>query len=217
MKGIDIHDGDKIKHWTVLRRVENYKRERAYLCQCKCGVKKVLPSQKLRSETECFMCKECSYDAMCKHGNARQSRRGKRHPIYIAWDNMLRRCENESHPSYKLYGARGVCVCEEWHDYKTFRTWCLANGWGKGLSIDRVDNNKGYSPDNCRWTTQKVQVLNSRTTKWVTINGKTKTRGEWLKEYDVSGQFVYDRIKKFNVSFEEAIQMPRLRPKKGKK
>lgn len=214
MLGIDIEPGKKIKEWTVLQRVENYKRERAFLCRCKCGYEKVIPSQKLRSKTECFMCKECSYDAMCKHGNAQQSRRGKRHPIYIAWDNMLRRCENDMHPSYSRYGGRGISVCNDWHDYNIFRQWSLKNGWDIGLSIDRIDNNGNYEPSNCRWTDQQTQVKNSCIPKYVTINGITKNHTEWMQFYGVSSWFVYNRMKKYNISFEKAVQMPRLRQKK---
>lgn len=209
--GIEIYPGERFGDWTVIRRVANYKRERAYLCRCKCGLEKVLPSQKLRSNSECKMCRECSYDALKKHGDSRQSRRGKRHPIYIAWDNMIRRCEKSNHPSYNLYGGRGVNVCEEWHDYIVFRDWCKSHGWRAGLSIDRIDNNKGYSPENCRWTDQKTQTRNSRVVKWETINGETKTRGEWLSHFGVSYWFVQDRINKYGVSFVEAIQMPRKR------
>lgn len=213
-KPIDIQPGDQFGDWTVIKRVANYKRERAYLCRCKCGREKVIPSQKLRLKSECKMCKECSYDAFKKHGDSQQSRRGRRHSLYIAWDNMLRRCENKKHPQYRLYGGRGISVCEEWHDYEIFREWCLKNGWRKGLSLDRINNDGNYEPSNCRWTTQKIQVRNSRTTKWETINGETKTRGAWLEVYNVSYQFVSDRIKKYGVSFAEAIQMPRLRPRR---
>lgn len=214
MKRHEIKPGARFKDWTVISRAENYKRERAYLCRCKCGKTKIIPSQKLLSENECHMCKECSYENFKKHGDAQQSRRGTRHPIYIAWDNMLRRCENEKHPCHHLYGGRGIKVCDEWHDYIVFRDWALNNGWRKGLSIDRIDNNGNYTPKNCRWTNQKVQARNSRSTKWETINGQKKTRGDWLKFYNVSSWFVHERMKKFNISFVKAIQMPRLRDRK---
>lgn len=211
MKYIDIKSGDQFGDWTVIKRVANYKRERAYLCRCKCGKEKVVPSQKLRTKNECNMCRECWKKENYKHGDTIGN---SKTPIYAAWDNMLRRCENTNHPQYRLYGGRGISVCKEWHNYEIFKEWCLENGWRKGLSLDRINNDGNYEPSNCRWTTQKVQVRNSRTAKVETIDGETKTRGEWLKAYNVSYPFVRDRIKKYGVSFAEAIKMPRLRARR---
>lgn len=206
-----IEPGDKYKDWTVIKRAPNYKRERAYLCECKCGRQKSLPSSKLRSVKECFCCRECFYEREKTHGDSQQSRRGKRHSLYVAWDNMLRRCNNPHHPMYPHYGGRGIKVCGGWHEYTIFKNWSLKHGWAKGLSIDRIDNNKGYSPDNCRWVTQKVQCRNTRHNRNYTIDGRTQCRQAWLEEYGVSEIFVRDRIKKFNVPFEEAIKIPRRR------
>lgn len=211
MKPILINPGDKYKNWLVVKRVNNYKRERAYLCRCKCGVEKVLPSSKLRSLKESFACKECSYDMMKKHGDSQQSRRGKRHPLFVAWNNMIRRCEKVNHPSYHLYGARGINVCVEWHEYTVFKAWALDNGWKQGLSLDRINNEMRYTPSNCRWVTQKTQARNSRQNHNYTIDGRTQCRQAWLEEYGVSDWFVNERIKKFNVPFEEAIKIPRRR------
>ena len=211
MKGVEIAKGDKFKHWTVIRRVNNYKRERAYLCVCDCGNKKILTSQKLRSDEESFCCRECWHKSKIKHGDTCG---GKRSTLYIAWDNMNRRCYNKKHPLYKYYGARGIYVCDDWRfDYNNFKRWSLENGWRKGLSIDRINNEKEYSPENCRWTTQKVQANNTRRNTIATIEDITKPCSYWLKYYGVSDWFVRDRMKKYNVTFAEAIQMPRKRKK----
>lgn len=73
---------------------------------------------------------------------------------YKSWKAMLRRCENPKHASYRWYGAKGISVCDDWHDYAKFKQWALTNGWEKGLTIDRIDVSKGYFPENCRWVTQ---------------------------------------------------------------
>jgi hypothetical protein len=76
---------------------------------------------------------------------------------------MKQRCFNPNHKNFKDYGGRGINICEEWSkDVQTFYNWSVANGYKEGLTIDRIDNDKGYSPDNCRWVTMKVQRKNQR-------------------------------------------------------
>jgi hypothetical protein len=74
--------------------------------------------------------------------------------LYSIWKGMNKRCNNPNAVDYRWYGGKGVKVCEEWHDYLKFRTWALTNGYSIGLTIDRIDTNKGYSPSNCQWLTQ---------------------------------------------------------------
>lgn len=98
---------------------------------------------------------------------------------------MLQRCENPNAHAYKNYGGRGITVCEEWHNYETFRDWALANGYeetkqGK-CTLDRIDTSKGYSPDNCRWVDMKTQQRNRRNNVRLTLDGITKTLPEWAE------------------------------------
>ena len=79
---------------------------------------------------------------------------------------MMRRCYNEKSVAYKDYGAKGIIVCEEWHDREKFRKWCLENGWVKGLKLNRRDSSKNYCPENCRWATIKEQNNNRRKRRW---------------------------------------------------
>jgi hypothetical protein len=94
------------------------------------------------------------------HGDAR---RGATAPLYRVWYSILQRCTNPKIKSFKDYGGRGITVCSEWKEsYIAFRTWAHANGYVKGLYIDRENNDGGYSPDNCRWVTSKVSSQNKR-------------------------------------------------------
>lgn len=100
-------------------------------------------------------------------------------PWYKSYNSMLQRCENPNASNYDLYGGRGITVCDEWHDIEVFEQWVKESNYQVGLTIDRIDVNKGYEPNNCRWATKKQQANNRRNTIYVTIDGLTKTLSEW--------------------------------------
>jgi len=97
-----------------------------------------------------------------KHGYAPN---GKRASFYNTWQNMKARCMCASHPKYSRYGGRGIRVCDEWLSIDGFSKWALANGWQEGLSIDRIDNNGDYCPENCRWVSVATNSKYKSTTK----------------------------------------------------
>lgn len=81
--------------------------------------------------------------------------------LYCIWDSMKRRCEKPNSQHYGRYGARGICVCPEWHRFKTFEDWALTHGYMDGLSIDRIDNDGDYCPDNCQWISRQDNTAKS--------------------------------------------------------
>ncbi len=114
-------------------------------------------------------------------------------PTYRAWLNMRYRCLSPSNKDYPSYGGRGITICERWDSYKSF----LAD-MGEcppGLQLDRIDNEKGYSLNNCRWATRREQANNTRRNRWVTVDGRTQTIAQWARELNVPYGRIYDRLR----------------------
>lgn len=106
----------------------------------------------------------------------------KHHPLYGVWSGMIQRCEYTKKYNYHNYGGRGITICKEWrNDFKSFHDWCLENGWQKGLTLDRVDTDGNYSPENCRVVTFLVQHNNKRNTHMITHNGETRSISDWCR------------------------------------
>jgi hypothetical protein len=106
------------------------------------------------------------------------------HPLYDVWLQMIKRCYRSDHKDYPAYGGRGIGVCDAWRDDRSvFFTWALSSGYQRGLTIDREDNDSGYSPDNCRWLTptEHAKLGNTRRSHTLTWNGETHTIAEWAR------------------------------------
>jgi hypothetical protein len=117
--------------------------------------------------------------------------------LYNLYISMIGRCRNVNDNSYCDYGGRGIDVCQEWvDDYENFKKWAIQSGYKEGLSIDRKDNNKGYSSDNCRWVTQKVQANNTRRNRIIEYNGIKKTIAEWADEIGITYSALYGRLRR---------------------
>ena len=121
------------------------------------------------------------------------------------------RCYNPHHRYYAYYGGRGIKVCNEWftphsHEgFRAFKAWALENGYQEGLTIDRIDNDKGYSPDNCRWVTMLVQGNNRSYCHYITFNGVTKTLMEWSRELEIPYITLKQRLNKYGWPVEKAL------------
>jgi len=180
-----------------------------WLCKCDCGRETQATSAELRTgdKRSCgCLAREILTARNMTHGDAHSGSLYFR--LYHLWFGMLDRCENPHSDSYKDYGGRGISVCEEWHDYPSFKMWAISNGYKNGLTIDRVNNDAGYSPDNCRWTNYTEQANNRRSCRYVTINGKTKTITEWCRIYGTNEYTAYSRIDRFGWNPVDAVTLP---------
>ena len=120
------------------------------------------------------------------------------------WYCMLHRTTNEKHTEYSRYGARGITVCDRWHSFENFYE-DMKHGYISGLSIERIDNEKGYFLENCKWATKKEQANNRRTSKLFTIGGITKTLSQWIEQSDIKPSTVKQRIYGYGWSIEDAL------------
>lgn len=111
--------------------------------------------------------------------------------MYVIWQGMKARCKNPNHASYKYYGGKGVTVCEEWEKFLPFKEWALKNGYTDELTIDRIDNSKGYSPDNCRWIARSEQTKNQTSNVKLIYRGELHTPNEVSHLSGVSVNTIY--------------------------
>ena len=186
--------GQRFNKLVALYRVENNKPGADWLFQCDCG--KTTVSKQARVKRG--MTKSCG----CLHF----SQQGLfRHDLNRNWRGMINRCHLKTSPGYKDYGARGIFVCEEWRrDFKAFYDWATANGYEKGLHLDRRDNDGPYSPENCRYVTPEVNANNTRWNKNYTVFGETLSKSQIAKKYNTTTSAISTLL--WDLSLEEAIQ-----------
>lgn len=200
----------KFGRLTIIREVEpkiyaSGRKDRYVECICECGkICKVKFHTLRRGRVRSCGClkTEMTIKKFTKHGLS------NRHPLYGVWKGMKERCLNPNHFAYKDYGGRGIVVCDHWlHDFGNFYTWCISNGWRKGLSIDRIDNNKGYSPDNCRFVDIFTQARNKRKNIPITYKGKTwHSAAQFCSDMNIPYRRFYQRIKR-GMSIEKAVEL----------
>lgn len=139
---------------------------------------------------------------MYRHGFSRTK-------LEKAYIHMIDRCYNPKSTMYYNYGARGITVCDEWrNDNKEFFNWAITHGYIEGLTLDRIDNDKGYSPENCRWVTMKEQQNNRRDNVWVEIDGVRHTVSQWAEIYNIPPNIIYARINRCGWDKVMAVTVP---------
>lgn len=172
----------------------------------------------MKSKTRKYViinCKSCQKEMNVCKGNLKQlsgfckSCSAKRRPsnrtthgmsnsrIYGIWEDMKERCNNKKSVSFKNYGRKGIKVCEEWNkSFIQFYEWAINNGYEENLTIDRIDNNKNYCPENCKWSTRMTQNNNTSRNHYLTYNGRTHTIAEWSRILNIKYATLNSRLNK---------------------
>lgn len=176
--------GQRFGRWVVLERASNTPNGTArWICQCDCGTKRIVIGRDLRngSSQSCG----CLHREIAAASSQKFASRDMR--LYRIWCAMRKRCNNPKHPFYYVYGGRGIRVCPEWEtDFGAFQAWAVSHGYSPELTIDRINNDLGYCPQNCRWASIAEQANNHRNNKTIIYKGKKKTIAQWAKITGIS-------------------------------
>ena len=179
-----------------------------WTCKCDCGNIINVMSKSLKSGNT----KSCG----CLHREMMQNRKGNKCNFYkhgktntrlfYIWQGMKHRCYNVLDKHYKFYGGKGIKVCDEWlEDFINFYNWAITNGYREDLTIDRIDVNGNYEPENCRWATAKEQANNRSNNRFVTYNEETHTLSEWSKITGIKSDTLLKRINLYKWSIQRAL------------
>ena len=197
--------GKKFGRLLVIKLSKKERNKYYVWCKCDCGnVKEICTSDLISGGT-----KSCGCLAKEILKIKKQNKRIIK--LYYVWSAIKKRCLNIKDKSYKNYGGRGIVVCDEWRKkktgYKSFELWALKNGYKEGLSIERIDNNGGYCPENCRWATNTEQQNNKRTNRFVFIDGKKVSLKQATQRYKMNYDCVRRRLKS-GWDIERALKTP---------
>lgn len=200
MKPIDL-TGQTFGKLTVLGRAPNIiggttekRSRRAYYCRCECGAKKIVSGDNLKRGNT----KSCGCDVARRISESRKTHGESKTLLYGIWNAIKRRCYNTHVTEYQWYGGRGIAMCDAWRDsYEAFRDWALENGYkpnGHECTIDRIDVNGNYCPENCRWVDSVAQANNRRSNHLLTYNGETHNITEWSNIVGIPMKKISNRI-----------------------
>ncbi|MCK9327926.1 MAG: hypothetical protein M0P69_20695 [Bacteroidales bacterium] len=179
--------GFQTEYLTVLHRSDDCGNGKKpvvkWVCECVCGKQISVPSNALLTGHT----KSCGCQKI-KHGYSNKER------LYDTWKNMRRRCFDPKNKRWSHYGGRGITICSEWDDYAVFRAWAMDNGYTDELTIDRIDVNGNYCPENCRWVDAKIQANNVSRNHIVEFNGQQMTMAELADHLGLSYSALQHRI-----------------------
>ena len=206
MRTIDL-TGKLFGRLTVVQRSQNVGECVAWLCKCKCGNYHVVTGANLRQGNvkSCGCLRiEAAYVKRLKHGMSNT-------PIHNTWKQMKGRCYNTNDDAYDDYGGRGITVCDRWRNvFEAFDEDVskLPHYGEDGYTLDRIDVNGNYEPENVRWSDSETQANNRRNNRLLTYNGKTQTEAQWAKELCINVTTLNMRLNKYHWSIEKALTEP---------
>lgn len=195
--------GEKFGKLTAIKPIGS-KNGKIWECRCDCGnTTNVSLGNLINGHIRSCGCLNKGIIRNFKHGYGHER-------IYHEYIAMITRCKKD-YKNHVNYYDRGIRVCPEWlgkHGLSNFVEWAMGNGYADNLTIDRIDNDKGYSPDNCRWTTAKVQANNRRNNIVIEYKGEKKTLKEWCEELNLPYKTIYNRIKVLNWNITRTFEEP---------
>lgn len=203
-KFVDL-TGQRFGRLTVIERDLSIPHEKGvhWKCRCDCGNFKSVKTSNLTKEYRGI--KSCG----CLLAETRTKDDFHDSKLYKIYHQIKYRCYNKNASDYEYYGGRGITMCDEWlYDGYSFYVWALSSGYRDGLTVDRIDVNGNYSPDNCRWITMKEQSNNRRSNHTITYNGKTQSLAKWAEELGMSYTTLRCRLNQYHMSVDEAFTRP---------
>lgn len=189
--------GDKFGRLTVISLFDRKRSGSRWLCKCECGNEHTVFTQNLKNGSV----RSCGCQSHpTKHGMTNTR-------VYQTWAAMKSRCRSQSYHAHKHYAGKGVAVCNEWLQFEAFYEWALKNGYKDDLTLDRVDNSKGYEPSNCRFVTIADQQRNKTSNRIVTFQGKTKSICQFADDIGIARATLCNRLSR-GWSVEKALTTP---------
>lgn len=193
MNSVKDLTGQKFGMLTVIGIAPDSKGKTYWICQCDCGNVKAVRSDSLQTgaikSCGCLKKRQDQINLTANHSHKMSGTR-----IYNIWQGMKRRCNNPHDARYFRYGGRGIKLCTQWENsFESFFAWAIENGYREDLTIDRIDNDLGYSPENCRWVCEKEQCNNRSTNIKITIGNATKTLTEWCEIFNLDSKKIMAR------------------------
>lgn len=191
----------KIMEFAYFKKDSRGSNRKYWKCLCDCGNYCVVEQNHIKGGvTKSCGCLRFGRITYFKHGENLTR-------LHRTWVQMRRRCREKKYDQYNRYAKRGTKVCDEWQEYIPFRDWALANGYDDTLSIDRIDNDGDYTPENCRWADIKTQANNRSSNHLLTYKGVTKTTSQWAESSGLLLETLLERLKR-GWSVEDAIFKP---------
>ena len=208
------HIGKVFHKLTIIEYSSRKAHGHTFVCECSCGNTTVVYYSSIKSGNTkscgCYRKEASSRRKRTVHGNTGN-------PIFSRYKSMIDRCNNPENVNYINYGRRGIKVCEEWlKDFSVFESWALENGFDKKLSIERIDNDGGYSPENCKWANRSEQANNRRSNRNLTFKGRTQNLRAWANELGIKENTIRARLDNLGWSVEKSLTKPTNKYRKGR-
>jgi hypothetical protein len=208
MKRLNLID-QKFGRLTVIKLHSIKNRTTQWLCKCECGKKTTVSVGDLRSNhtKSCG----CLHQEIINQGKAHFKHGMEGTIFYSKWAGMKRRCLNKNDKKYFRYGGRGIIICDKWLNFNNFRDDMYQSylehykQFGKNTSIDRINVNGNYEPNNCKWSTQKEQTNNMRKNIFITFNGQTLTIKQWAEKLNIPNTTLWNRLNTLHWPIKKAF------------